>query len=260
MSRKTPATILALAPLLISLAFSRTTFAADPSCFLLLNLKSGKIEKEVGGEFCNERVFACSTFKIPLALMAFDRGILKDENSGFKWDGKPRQLEAWNKDHTAASWIKDSVIWFSQTLTPALGMDTIKKYLAAFEYGNQDMSGGLTEAWLSSSLKLSAHEQVRFWKKLWTGEVPVSKHALETTRKITQLEALPSGATLDGKTGSGFAPDYRIGWFAGHLKNGDREYVFAYVMKDQRKPVSSSFAGGEAKARAKELLKELGLL
>ncbi|HBS51609.1 MAG TPA: penicillin binding protein transpeptidase domain-containing protein, partial [Coxiellaceae bacterium] len=40
---------------------------------------------------CNERVFACSTFKIPIAIMAFDQKILQDENTVIKWDQITRE-------------------------------------------------------------------------------------------------------------------------------------------------------------------------
>ncbi len=45
---------------------------------------------------------ACSTFKVALALMAFDKALLKDESTFFKWDGKDHGMAAWNKDQTAA--------------------------------------------------------------------------------------------------------------------------------------------------------------
>jgi len=54
--------------------------------------------------------------------MAFDAGILKDEGSGMKWDGTKTSRQEWNRDQTAASWMKYSVVWFSQRLTPQLGM------------------------------------------------------------------------------------------------------------------------------------------
>ena len=71
---------------------------------------------------CKKRVSPASTFKVPLALMAFDAGILKDEGSGMKWDGTKTSRQEWNRDQTAASWMKYSVVWFSQRLTPQLGM------------------------------------------------------------------------------------------------------------------------------------------
>lgn len=54
-------------------------FSAMKGCFLLYNLKSLKIEKTIGEANCKERLTAFSTFKIPLTVMVFDSGLLKDE-------------------------------------------------------------------------------------------------------------------------------------------------------------------------------------
>jgi beta-lactamase class D len=88
-------------------------FAGQKGCFLLYNMKTKKFEKVIGEKTCRERFVACSTFKVPLSVMAFDSGILKDENQ----IGKKAYLEAHNQDHNAKTWMRDSVVWFSQRLT-----------------------------------------------------------------------------------------------------------------------------------------------
>jgi len=107
----------------------------------------------------------------------------------------------------------------------------VKAYLSRFDFCNQDMSGGLTKAWLDSSLQISRDEELRFWERLWREELPVSKHAFVVTRKITLVATSASGWTLHGKTGSGNlgvgGPSRKsalwLGWFVGHVARGDRE-------------------------------------
>ncbi len=70
-------------------------------CFLLYNMKSGALENVIGDARCQERLSPCSTFKIPLAVMAFDAGILKDEAQVLKWDGIHNEREVANHDHDA---------------------------------------------------------------------------------------------------------------------------------------------------------------
>ncbi|TMQ59289.1 MAG: class D beta-lactamase [Candidatus Eisenbacteria bacterium] len=142
-------------------------FAGRDGCFELYDLKANKLLVRLNPGRCAKRISPCSTFKVPLALMAFDAGILGDESSVMKWDGTRTAREEWNRDQTAASWIKNSVVWFSQRLTPQLGMQRVKGYLSRFHYGNEDMSGGLTKAWLQSSLLISPDEQLRFWERFW---------------------------------------------------------------------------------------------
>jgi beta-lactamase class D len=246
-------------------------FADKNACFVLYDLHENKIVTSYNKKHCLERLSPCSTFKIPLALMAFDTGILQDEKTVIKWDGIKRELPAWNEDQTPKSWLSDSTVWVSQWLTPQIGMHPIKKYLVHFSYGNQDMSGGITEAWLSSSLKISAYEQIRFLKKFWQNKLPVSENAVKLTKKILPVETDANGNTLYGKTGSGFLEghnvpnDHMIGWYVGALTHNGDEYVFVTNTTDTKpntseETVSKTITAGEAaKAATKEILETLRL-
>lgn len=245
----------------------RTPFVDIKGCFLLYNVKTGVYEKEVG-DTCKVRYPACSSFKVPLAVMAFDSGVLKDEKQTFKWDGRKRMLQQWNKNHNAETWMKDSVVWFSQRITPRLGKKKFQAYLDNFEYGNKDISTGITEAWLNNpddpkgSLAITAYEQTEFMKKLWKNELPASTRSMELARKITFLETSPNGFRLNGKTGSNFYDKDRklqFGWFISHIENGDKEYIAVTNISDI-KPVNTQLFGGQrAKAITLIMLKNSGL-
>lgn len=243
-------------------------------CFMLYDVKAQKFKTTIGGSFCKQRFTACSTFKVPLALMAFDSGVLKDEKVKLKWDEHEYSIASWNRDHDAESWMKDSVVWYSQKLTPKLGMQKIKKYLKNFHYGNQDFSAGLETAWLTvasflqdpnqkkGSLKISAEEQVEFMKAFWSEKIHVSKKAYELTKKIIYLEDSPKGYRLHGKTGSGFQDKemiFRNGWFIGHLAKDEEEYIVVTSTADITPPQERGFAGLQAKEMTKRLLAEEGL-
>lgn len=242
-------------------------FAGRDGCFELYDLKANKLVVRFNPKRCAQRTSPCSTFKVPLSLMAFDAGILADENSQRKWDGTVTRRESWNHDQTAASWMQNSVVWFSQRLTTELGMRSVKRYLTSFDYGNKDMSGGLTRAWLESSLLISPDEQLRFWQRFWREELPVSKHAFAMTKKITLVDTSPAGWTLHGKTGSGGVaaggPNQEtnrwLGWFAGHVAQGDREYLFVVSYTDLVPPPDDRPSGWVARDIAKAILGELGL-
>jgi len=199
--------------------------------------------------------------------MAFDAGILEDESSVMKWDGTKWDRDAWNRDQTAATWMQNSVVWFSQRLTPQLGMEKVKAYLSGFDFGNQDMSGGLTTAWLESSLQVSPDEQLRFWRRFWREELPVSKHAFEMTKRITRVDTSTSGWTLHGKTGSGGiaakGPNQEaklwLGWFVGHVARGDREYLFVTSYSDRVESADRRSPGPIAREITKTILSEMGL-
>jgi beta-lactamase class D len=243
-------------------------FEGRDGCFELYDLRANELVVRFNPDRCAQRTSPCSTFKVPLALMAFDDGILVSESTSMKWDGKKRSRDVWNRDQTAKTWMQNSVVWFSQRLTPMLGMDKVKSYLAGFDYGNQDMTGGLTIAWLDSSLAISPDEQMTFWRRFWREELPISKHAFVVTKKITFVEKSSAGWTLHGKTGSGGAdaigPNgdaslWTIGWFVGHVSRGDREYLFVTSYTDPLAPSDGRTPGGIARDITKQILKSMGL-
>lgn len=245
------------------------SFEDIDACFILYNLKTQKIEKLFGDARCRQREAPCSTFKVPLAAMAFDSGALKDETTLLKWDGTERGIAAWNRDHTALSWMRESVVWYSQQLTPKIGAKKINRYLKKFNYGNKDFSGGLQGAWLTpsgfmeekvtNSLKINAYEQLDFLKKLWTNKLPVSQHATDLTKKLTFIETSPNGYILNGKTGSGFVENSqrRIGWFISHLQKGNEEYLSVMTFTDKAEGLEKEmFAGQQAKAISIDIFNE----
>lgn len=242
-------------------------FQGRDGCFELYDLTRSKVLVRSNDKLCAERSSPCSTFKVALSLMAFDAKIWKDETISIPWDGTHYSREAWNGDQTPASWMSNSVVWVSQGLTPQLGMGRIKSYLKSFEFGNQDMSGGLTQAWLMSSLAISPDEQILFWKRLWRQRLSVSKPAYEITKKITKIETSENGWTLHGKTGSGSLGErdpgddtgYQLGWFVGHVARGDREYLFVTRFSDREKNITHGPAGWTAREMSKEILRKLEL-
>ncbi|WP_395665412.1 penicillin-binding transpeptidase domain-containing protein [Methylocella sp.] len=49
--------------------------------------------------------------------------------------------ESWRADVDPTSWLANSVVWYSQKLTRALGMETFQRYVDAFDYGDRNLSG-----------------------------------------------------------------------------------------------------------------------
>jgi len=236
-------------------------------CFLLHNVKSGITDRVIGDEYCKEQLVACSSFKVPLALIAFDSGVLKTTKQVFKWDRKKHEREALNQDHNAQTWMRDSVVWFSQIIAQKLGPKKMQKYLDAFEYGNKDLTGGLTTAWLHAptsgkpSLNISAYEQLTFMNALWAGTLPVSKKAIELTKEITFLETSPKGYAVHGKTGSNSFNNnsrHRLGWFISHIQKGEEEYIAITNLRDIAPITEDGYGGFKAREITKEILTDMG--
>lgn len=246
---------------------SNSSLLAKADCFLAK--ENHKILKQVGD--CESRHAPCSTFKLAISLMGYNEGLLLDETHpelSFE-KGYTDWLENWKQPHKPTFWMKHSCVWYSQFITKKLGMYKFKKYLASFNYGNQDVTGdkgknnGLTFSWLSSSLKISPQEQVEFIQKLIDNQLPVTIKAHQMTKNILVTEDLPNGWKLHGKTGSGNlisadGAEYnqrQIGWFVGWIENGNRIITFAHYIEDQSK--QDTFASIRSKAAAKEKLTKL---
>ncbi len=225
---------------------------ASENCFLAK--ENGKVLKTEGD--CKSRFAPESTFKIPLSLIGFDAGILRDESKP-NWPRKgDYNINVCKGDHDPRTWMRDSCVWYSQVLTGKLGMEKFREYIAKFNYGNKDVSGdapehlnGLTNSWLSSSIQISPEEQTDFIEKLVTQKLPVSKKSFDKTKKIMSIQELSGGWKLYGKTGSGRRQDkdgkkteLQHGWFVGYIEKGKRKIVFAsHVADTEKQDVFGSF-------------------
>lgn len=246
-------------------------FPGQNAVFLLYDLRKQAMVAALNEPQAAVRHTACSTFKVPLAVMAFDAGLLADESTALPWDGVTRSIESWNRDHTAATWMQNSVVWYSQELARRLGREKFQGYLDAFGYGNRDLSAGLTSAWLTvtrsetdpgrGSLQISPLEQLEFQRRLWTGKLPVAPEALRKARALTFLETSPKGFTLHGKTGSGYPQDVRgdFGWFVGHLEGPSGEWLTVAYFERTAEQTGASYPGMLARRATRAILEENGL-
>ena len=249
--------------LFVGILLSTAVFA-ETGCFLAAE-KNQTLAQEGN---CSLQHSPCSTFKIAISLMGFNEGILIDEKSPelpFK-EGYVDYLEKWKQPHNPSTWMQNSNVWYSQVITNKLGFEKFRYYINKFKYGNQNIVGdkgknnGLTNSWLSSSLKISGAEQVAFLQKLLANKLPVSNKSQELTKKILFVEQMPGGWELYGKTGSGNIlnidgspnEDCQIGWFVGWLQKDNRTITFAHYIQDEQKVDTS--AGRRAKEEAKKKL------
>jgi len=209
--------------------------SANENCFIAK--ENDKVLKREGN--CITRYGPQSTFKIPLALMGYDSGVLEDERRPvFQYkEGYDFYINVCKGDHDPKTWMRDSCLWYSRLLTPKLGMKKFRNYITKFHYGNMDVSGdegknnGLTHSWVSSSLMISPEEQVDFLQKVTAHQLPISEKAYKMTKNIIYIQDLSGGWKLYGKTGSAS----QHGWFVGWIEKNGRTIEFADHIVDQKK-------------------------
>lgn len=233
--------------------------AAHADCTLVADATTRRIVRQEGE--CNTRITPASTFKIALSLMGYDAGFLRSERAPvLKYrSGDVDWNESWRADTDPRKWIRDSVVWYSQRVTAALGARRFQRYTSVFGYGNADVSGdpglhdGLKFAWIDSSLRISPLEQLGFLERVVRHELPVSAVAYDMTARITALPDV-AGWELHGKTGTGFPlladgrsdHAHAYGWFVGWAVKGSRTVVFVRQVQD------GSLQDGPAGVRARD--------
>jgi beta-lactamase class D len=204
-----------------------------------------------------KRLSPCSTFKIYNSLIALETGVLDkvDSNTLIKWNGTQYTIESWNRDHTLASATANSVVWYFQNIASRIGSEHMQEYVNKLAYGNQDLSGGLTDFWLRSSLQISAWEQVDLLRQLYCGKLPFSAANIDIVKtNITQSK--DNNTWFMGKTGSASkGGKYVIGWFVGCVEKQGKRYIFATNIE-----ASDGASGGKAKEITTAVLRDLGIL
>ena len=231
---------LALQP---ALAWDAAPQALD--CTLMLDAATGAVLVEEGR--CDVRTTPASIFNIAVSLMGFDAGILQDAHTPalpFK-AGYVDWQPSWRAATDPTSWIRNSTVWYAQQVTGRLGERRVQDYVGRFDYGNQDLTGGVDIAWIASSLQVSPREQAAFLRKVANRELPVSAHAFDMTAQLLRLPLLADGWQMYGKTGTasgdGAGDKGRaLGWFVGWATKDGRTVVFARQTFGPRDPTRAA--------------------
>jgi len=194
--------------------------------FVLLDLESGHYQVYNDAN-SKKRVSPDSTYKIISSLVGLETEVVTNENAQMEWDGTIHPFEQWNKDQTLTSATINSVSWYFQKVDSLVGKTRIESYLKQMGYGNVDLSGGINEFWLESSLKISPIEQVKILEKLYTYELPFSRRNIDIVKKTIKLSDQDK-ITLYGKTGTGIVNGNQLnGWFVGFVESKGKVFAFA---------------------------------
>ena len=139
---------------------------------------------------------AASTYKVPLAIIGFDIGILEnpqipvitydqsfEEDLAAEIEGVSIDLRAiWGKEVNPYLWMQKSCVWYSQQLSRKLEMQQTQDYLAKFRYGNQAITNK-PNYWLprEGTLNISVEEQVEFFKRFLAKDLDVKERLCKYT-------------------------------------------------------------------------------
>lgn len=216
-------------------------FSGYKGSFVLYDLKADqyRIYNENQSKL---RVSPDSTYKIYLALFGLDSNVITRENSSMPWNGTHYPFDSWNKDQTLFKAMQNSVNWYFQDLDKIIQQDKIQVYLNQIGYGNRNLSGGIGQYWLESSLEISPVEQVQLLKAFYTNQFGFKEKNVQTVKDSIRLEE-KDGALLSGKTATGTVNKKMInGWFIGYVETKDDVYFFATNIQNEENANGSKAA------------------
>lgn len=201
-------------------------------------------------EGSEKRVSPCSTYKIAIALIGLEEGVISSTENNISWDGTKHSYSEWNTDQNLDTAMKYSVNWYFDKIDKSITRKSIQNYLSSLDYGNKNIGSLYSQYWNQSSLKVSAIEQVQFLEKIWDQDAGFKKENIEAIKNSMKLIE-QDGVVLYGKTGSGSENDKAVnGWFIGVIEKDDSNYYFAVNLEGD-----DYVDGNKAKSIALDILK-----
>lgn len=178
-------------------------------------------------DWAKKRHLPASTFKIPNSIIALELGVMENDSTISKWDGKPRNLKTWEQDLVFRDAFHLSCVPCYQEIARKIGVESMKKYVTIFDYGKMDIqSSNIDFFWLEGKSGISQMEQIEFLRKFNQSSFPLSGHTYEIMRRMMIIEE-NSKFTLRGKTGWSVSNNQDNCWFVGWVETQNGQYYFA---------------------------------
>ncbi|NMM62934.1 BlaR1 family beta-lactam sensor/signal transducer [Clostridium sp. P21] len=210
--------------------------------FVLYNLKSNQYNIYNKNKSIL-RVSPDSTYKIFIGLFGLESGIIQVKDTNMNWGGINYPYVTWNKNQNLYSAMQNSVTWYFQEIDEQLGMKNLQTYFNQTHYGNCNFSGGISNYWIESSLKISPVEQVQLLKNFYTNKYKFKEENIKSIKNAIKISK-KDGNVLSGKTGTGIVNGKSInGWFIGYVEKNDNIYFFATNIQN------SNYASGSTAAK-----------
>ncbi|WP_202839156.1 class D beta-lactamase [Luteimonas saliphila] len=231
-------------------------FAGLNGTFVLLDAASGRYVRH-NADRADARFAPCSTFKIPNTAILLESGTARDSAHTLAYDSSFNEPTHWARDFDLQSAFKASAMWYYRQMALRLGLESERRFLEQFGYGNADVSGGLlVPFWIDGSLRISPNEQVAFLRAFYEERLGLSERTTRLTKEIMLAEETP-GWRLSAKTGA-CQPDGEetSNWYVGYVEKNANVYYFAIQLGapdygrayDERIPIT------------KRILVDLGIL
>lgn len=197
-----------------------------------------------------------STFKIPNSIIALETGIVKNDNTLFKWNGEKRAYKQWEQDLILRDAFHLSCVPCYQEIAKKIGNERMNKYLTKLKYYDMKVdASNIDMFWLEGDSKINQFQQIDFLKRFYQSKLPISEKT-EMIMKRMMLISENEKAKISGKTGLSNTNGKRNGWFVGYVELEKNTFFFATNIEPKENLNVNSFP----KTRKEVTLKALKII
>lgn len=178
-------------------------------------------------KWANKGNLPASTFKIINSIIALESGVVKDDSTLFKWDGKKRWLKSWEADLIFQDAFRLSCVPCYQDVARRIGAKRMNEYLDKLDYGNLAAdSSNIDVFWLEGDSRINQFQQINFLKRFFESKLPISERTEKIMKKLMVIED-NKNYKLSGKTGWSVRNGNNNGWFVGYIETENNLCFFA---------------------------------
>ena len=175
------------------------------------------------------RFTPCSTFKLYLALMGLESGVIRNPKEIWKYTGEKVGQEPGRRSMSLVVALQESSEWYFREVARKLGAERLRAEVKKLNYGGGWKGTTPESAWIDGSLQISPEEQARL---VWS----LNREALPYARihqRFVKDSLRVTGARLWGKTGSGRPgrDGLALGWYVGAFRQGEDVRAFAILQR-----------------------------
>jgi len=181
-------------------------------------------------ETADRRRIPASTYKILNAMIALETRAVASDAAVLRWDGVVRDRIEINQDLSLSEAFRLSAVPHFQALARAIGSERMQEWVQRVGYGNEDISGGIDQFWLTGGLRISPREQIQLLVRLYRSQLPFAERTMRIARMIMETERTPA-FVVRAKTGLALLPEGRVGWWVGWVERGEDVFFFATVLE-----------------------------
>lgn len=168
-----------------------------------------------------------STFKITNSIIAIETGVVEDDSTLFKWDGKKKRIKNWEQDLIFRDAFHFSCVPCYQEVARKIGAKNMNLFLKKLKYGDMKVdSSNIDYFWLEGESKISQFQQIDFLKRLYLSELPIANRTESIIKRMIIIKE-NDNYTISGKTGWSIRNGNNNGWFVGYIEKNEQVYFFA---------------------------------